>query len=1143
MKPMTDSNPHGSYTGLLRIRGFAPLLAAAGLGAANDNLYKMVVSLMAVNLGAAAGGADYLALAGALFVLPYLLFSGYAGWIADAFNKRTVLIVSKSFEIVAMLAAFAALSSGNLEFMLAVIFLTAMQAAFFSPAHYGILPELLPEKELSRANGLDELCMFLAIILGTTGGAAIYGLWQDQVELIALVLVAIATVGTVASLGIGRVSTPTASRPFVLFPWGEVVKGVGRLAGDRALRLTVLGISYFWFLGALLQLGVILFGKQALGLDDARAGLLQGAIAVGVGIGSAVAGRLSGDKVELGLVPIGSVGIGVSALLLAWSPPSFGLALASLILLGFAGGLFVVPLNANLQLRAPADERGRLIGTTNFLNMFGVLFASGALWLFSDALGLAADEMVLAIGLVTFVVTVYVLWLLSDFVIRFSLWLLTHSIYRIRLVGAENLPRRGPALLVCNHVSFVDGLLVGACLQRFIRFLVYRVYYEMPGLHWVLRRMHAIPVGENPKLITAALAKAREELRSGHVVCIFAEGALSSRTGNPLPFRCGVEKILEGIDVPVIPVHLDRIWGSIFSFKNGRFIWKWPERLPLPVTVSFGQPLPATATAWQMRQAILELGSDAFRHRRTAADLLHLRFLQTAKRHWHKQCIADSTGARLSYWRTLVGSLALAAWFRRERPADKMLGIMLPASVAGVLVNLAALFAGKVPVNLNFTAGPEAIESALAQCGIETIVTARRFVEKAKLPQRPEMVFIEDIASTIPPLRKIALAAVCYLLPSRLVARVLGLRSAQPDDVATVLFSSGSTGVPKGVLLSHHNLLSNVEAVAQILWIAPTDKIVGVLPFFHAFGLTGTIWVPLLSGIGAVYHANPLDAKTIGKLVAEHRATVLISTPTFCQSYLRSCEPAQLATIRHAVLGAERLPAPLADAFREKFGVTLMEGYGATEMGPVVAVNTADIAHRTVRQTGHKPGTVGHPIPGVVAKVVDIDTGEELPPDREGLLLVKGPGRMLGYLGNPEKTAEVLRDGWYVTGDIATLDEDGFIRITDRLARFSKIGGEMVPHAKVEELLGGLPGVESCAVTAVPDAQKGERLVAFYTSNIAAAPADLWQALSASALPRLWLPKAQNLYRVESLPLLATGKIDLRRVKQLAQAAATADVA
>lgn len=1133
---MNAEQPRGTYAGLLQVRGFAALLATAFLGAFNDNLYKIVVSLMAAGLGAAAGDTDYLAMAGALFVLPYLLFSGYAGWLADAYNKRAVLIVTKGFEIVAMLAAFAALASGNLDFMLAVIFLTALQAAFFSPAHYGILPELLPEKELSRANGLDELCVFLAIILGTTAGAALYGLWQEQIELIALLLIVIAVLGSLASLGIGRVPSPAAARPFPVLPWAEVAKGIAHIVDNRALRLTALGITYFWFLGALLQLGVILFGKEALGLDDARAGLLQAAIAIGVGIGSAAAGRLSGDKIELGLVPLGSIGLGVGSLLLAWSPPSFTLALVSLILLGFAGGLFVVPLNANLQQRAPADERGRLIATTNFLNMLGVLAASGALWLFSSerALDLSPQEMVLAIGLLSFAVTLYVLWLLSDFVIRFSLWLLTHTLYRIRIVGPENLPRRGPALLVCNHVSFIDGLLVGACLQRFVRFIMYRRYYDMPGLSWLFRAMKAIPIGENPKLIMAALAKARAELEAGHVVCIFAEGSLS-RSGNPLPFRRGVEKILAGLEVPVIPVHLDGVWGSIFSFKNGRFIWKWPEAVPLPVTVSFGAAMPATASAWDMRQRILELGSDAVRHRRTPDDLLHLRFLRSARRHWSRACVADSTGTRLTFGRTLVGSLGFAGWLRRQRPADRMVGVMLPASVAGVLVNVAALFAGKVPVNLNFTAGAEAAEAALAQCGIATIVTSRRFVEKAKLTPRPEMVFVEDIAAAITTARKVQLALACRLLPRGLLVRLFDLRRQQPDDLATVLFSSGSTGVPKGVMLSHHNLLSNVEAIEQVLWIAPADKFMGVLPFFHAFGLTGTIWVPLLSGVGAVYHANPLDAKTIGKLVAEHHATVLISTPTFCQSYLRACEPQQLAGLRYAVVGAERLPASLAAAFKEKFGVTLMEGYGCTEMGPVVAVNTTDIEHGPVKQTGHKPGTVGHPIPGVVARVVDPDGGTELSPDREGLLLVKGPGRMQGYLNDPERTAQVLRDGWYVTGDIAMLDEDGFIRITDRLARFSKIGGEMVPHGKVEELLAGLPGVEACVVTALPDAQKGERLVALYTSGSAAAPADLWQALAASDLPRLWLPKAQNIYAIESLPLLATGKVDLRRVRQLAQ--------
>jgi acyl-[acyl-carrier-protein]-phospholipid O-acyltransferase/long-chain-fatty-acid--[acyl-carrier-protein] ligase len=1125
----------GTYLGLLRHRGFASLLVTIFLGAINDNFYKIVVSLIAADLMLSQGGIDYLALSGALFVLPYLLFSGYAGWLADVVNKRTVLIVTKSFEILAMLAALLALRSGDLDLMMGVIFLTALQSAFFSPAHYGILPEMLPDRELSRANGLDELATFLAIILGTAGGSVLYGLWGGHIEWVALALIAIAVLGSLASLGIGRVPPPAAHRPFPLNPWGEVIHGLKLLFRQRPLWLTVLGISYFWFLGALLQLGIIRFGKEVLALGDSRIGFLQAAIAVGVGLGSIAAGRLSGDKVELGLVPLGSIGIGISCLLLAASPPSYSFALVSLVLLGFSAGLFIVPLNTFLQQRAGAQERGRLIATNNFLNMLGVALASGVLWLLGTQFGLRADRVVLVVGLFTFAVTAYVLWLLPEFVIRLSLWLLAHSLYRIRLIGSENLPARGPALLVCNHLSFVDGLLVGASTQRFVRFLMHRSYYAMRGFSWLFRLMKAIPIaGESPKRVAAAFEQARAELAAGHVVCIFAEGAIS-RSGNPLPFRRGFERILEGLDVPVIPVHLDRVWGSIFSFKDGRFLWKWPRRVPLPVTVSVGQPLPATTTAWQARQAILELGADAFEHRRKRNDLLHLRFLKTAKRRWFTRAVADSSGRELSFGKLLIGSLALAGWLRRHRPDDRMVGVLLPASVAGVLANVALLCAGKVAVNLNFTAGAEAMATAARQCAMTTIITSRQFLAKAKLEEPAGALYVEDVIEAVPAARRAPLALACFLLPTAAIARLFDLKRQRPDDSACVLFSSGSTGAPKGVVLSHNNILSNIEAVAQVLWLARDDRVMGVLPFFHAFGLTGTLWLPLVCGIGAVYHPNPLDAKTIGKLVAKHRATALITTPTFCQAYLRSCEAADFASLRHVVVGAEKLQPALTAAFQEKFGLTLLEGYGCTEMGPVIAVNRHDVADGAVRQQGHKPGTVGHPIPGVAARLVDPETGEALPADREGLLLVKGPSRMLGYLNDPGRTAAALRDGWYVTGDIAAIGNDGFIRITDRLARFSKIGGEMVPHGRIEEIMSGLAGVGACVVTAVADAQKGERLVAFYTAADGVSPDGLWQGLSASGLPKLWLPKPQNIYRLEALPTLATGKVDLRRVKQLAQ--------
>ncbi|MGH7772206.1 MAG: MFS transporter, partial [Candidatus Binatia bacterium] len=915
-------------------------------------------------------------------------------------------------------------------------------------------------------------------------------------------------------------------------PWAEIGSGIKRLYSDKTLWLTVLGISYFWFLGALLQTDIILFGKQVMGLDDLWIGILGTFLATGIGIGSLVAGRLSGDKVELGLVPLGSIGMGAFSILLSSTAPSYTQAAIALVLLGFSGGLFIVPLIALLQQRSGREEKGQLIATNNFLNTGGILLASGALWVFRDLFQVTADQIMLIFGLFTLVATVYILSILPDFMIRFTLWMLTHTIYRIRIVGQENVPFRGPALLVCNHISHVDALLVGACVQRFIRFMVYRPYYELKALNWLFRLMKAIPVSAHRKDIVESLERAREELRQGHMVCIFAEGAIS-RTGNFLPFKRGFEKIVDGMEIPVIPVHLDRLWGSIFSFKEGHFFWKWPERIPYSVTVSFGNPLPATASAEEARQAIMELGSEAVQYRRQPRDLLQLKFIKTAKRRWFSFCMADSTGKELTYGKTLMGSLLLAHWVRKHYPGDSMVGILLPASMAGALANIAMLLAGKIPVNLNFTVGREAMASAIQQCGIKTIFTSRIFLAKGKLEEMEGMVFLEEVMKQIKPSQKALTALLAFLLPSRLLQALYSDGNQKPESLATVIFSSGSTGTPKGVMLSHHNILSNIEGIAQIFWVTKKDRMMGVLPFFHSFGFTGTLWFPLLSGFAVVYHANPMDAKTIGEMVFKYKATILISTPTFYGGYLKRCTAEAFSTLRYAIVGAEKLRDPLATAFREKYGLELLEGYGCTEMGPVVAVNIPDVREGREHQRGLKSGTVGHPIPGVVAKAVNPETGEDLPPGEEGLLLVKGPSRMMSYWDQAEQTAEVFQNGWYVTGDIASIDEDGFIRITDRLSRFSKIGGEMVPHIRVEEAIHQILGDQGCVVTAVPDDQKGERLVVFYTQK-EVAPEELWNKLNAADLPKLWIPKKENLYRVEAIPVLGTGKVDLKKVKAIA---------
>ena len=1125
--------PSGKYVDLLKDRGFFCFFCTQFLGAFNDNFYKIIVTLVALDIPAATGvGNQYIPLIGGLFILPFFLFSGYAGYLADVYSKRNILVAVKVFEIFAMVLGFLAFFVDHIEPMLGVVFLMGLHSTFFSPAKYGILPEMLADKDLSRGNGLLEMSTFLAIILGTSVGGAIYEAWKDRLGWIGVVLIVIAVLGTLTSLGITKVRPSGAVKKFVLNPLAEVWHGTKRLYLDQPLWLTVMGISYFWFLGAFLQMVLPLFGKEILQLGETRIGLLWTFAALGIGVGSLSAGRLSGDKIELGLVPIGSIGMGIFAILLFLSQPSFGWTAASLVCLGFSGGFFAVPLNALLQQRSGREDKGRLIATNNVFNTIGVLLASAMLWLMGNLFGIPADRMIVLVGLLTFVMTAYAIYHVPDFFVRFILWVITHTLFRIRIVGQENIPERGPALLISNHVSFADALLIGASVQRFVRFMLHRDYYDSRWLNWFFRLMKSIPVSAtNRRDIVGSIRRARAELEAGHVVCIFAEGAIS-RTGHLLPFKRGFEKIVDELDVPIVPVHLDQLWGSIFSFSDGRFFWKWPKRVPYPVTVSFGSPLPPTTDVQTLRHAVLELESEATQHRPSAGDLLHTKFIRTAKRRWFSFCLADTTGMQLSFGKVLIGSLLFAHWLQKHCAKESMVGILIPASVGGALANIAVLLAGKIPVNLNFTAGREAMSSSIQQCGIATILTSRVFLSKINIDHAPGMVFLEDISKTFSPLQKLLTTLSAILLPRQVLERRYR-RKQKPEDLATVIFSSGSTGIPKGVMLSHRNIVSNIESTCQVIQFEPGDRIMGVLPLFHSFGFAVTLWLPLIEGLGAVYHPNPMDAKTIGETARKYKATLLISTPTFYTSYIRRCSAEEFASLRYAIAGAEKLREQIAKSFKDKFGLDLLEGYGCTELSPVVSVNLPDVIDGKERQVGNKPGTVGHPIPAVVVKVVDPDTGRPLPCGQEGMLLVKGPNRMLGYLGQPELTEQAMRDGWYVTGDIASVDEDGFIRITDRMSRFSKIGGEVVPHTKIEEVINGILGSAASVVTSIPDEQKGEKLIAFYTQNGTTSD-ELWEKLNRSDLPKLWIPKRENFFLIDAIPVLGSGKVDLKNVKRLA---------
>lgn len=514
-----------------------------------------------------------------------------------------------------------------------------------------------------------------------------------------------------------------------------------------------------------------------------------------------------------------------------------------------------------------------------------------------------------------------------------------------------------------------------------------------------------------------------------------------------------------------------------------------------------------------------------------ANDLLHLRFIETAKRNSERLCCADSTGKELTFGRALVGAMLMGGWLRRQYPQETMIGVMLPATVGGVLVNIGVYLAGKIPINLNFTASEEAIDSAVSQCEIQTILTSRQFLDKAGLPERPGMVFLEDIIPRFSILEKLYYGMAAKL-PTPWLLRQYRTSGASPDDLATVLFSSGSTGIPKGAMLTHRNIIANIDGARQAFFIQSSDCFMGVLPFFHAFGYTVTLWLPLLLGVRAVYHPNPMDAKTIGEMSQRFGVTILISTPTFFRSYIRTCSPEQFAKVRLAVVGAEKLRPAIRKDFENKFGVELLEGYGCTELGPVVSCNQP--AGTDPQGLDHRPGTVGRPIPGVKVKIVHPETYEPLPEGDEGLLMVTGPSRMVGYLNQPELTDQVIRDGWYATGDIARLDSEGFITITDRLSRFSKIGGEMVPHIKIENEIAQYLDDAVCVVSAAPDEKRGEVLVVFHT-QVNILPVDLWKQLRQSNLPPLWIPKLEHIYYIEELPTLGSGKLDLSAINRMAR--------
>ena len=1151
--PPQTLTPHES----IGSTSFLCLMAVQFLTVLNDNTFKwMAVAIAKPVLGATVA----LSLGMALFTIPFVLLAVPAGYLADRFSKVRVIRACKIAEIVIMLLGFAAILAGQMELLMAVIFLTGAMAALFSPSKSGSIPEQVEESQLSKANGLMGLMTVVPAAFGLLLGYLLASWIQPKPESAitatsvmpaAATVLFIAVIGWLLSLGIRPLTAADATRPMPLNPFAETFRSLRILKRDRPLLRAALGIAFFWTLSSLALTNMDQLGEADLKLSLNSIGWLGMSLVAGVGIGSMLAGWWSGGHVELGIVPLGALGIAFWSMLLClagWygaSAPDFAFVAScvSLFALGVSAGLFDVPLEAYLQQRAEPNHLGQVVSATNFLAFSGMLGVTGLYYVLRNVWELSPSFIFLLAGLGTIPVAVYIIWLLPGATIRFAVWLLSHTVYRVRVYGLENIPKTGAAMITPNHVSFIDGIMLMMHIPRLTRFIVYADFVNNPKLNWLARIYEVIPIKADggPKSLIQSLRTAREALNAGSLVCIFPEGQLT-RTGQLQAFQPGMLKILQGTGAPIVPVYLQGLWGSSFSFRGGGFFQRRPRPWPYPVSIHFGKPIPQPKNPDEVRFAVQELGADAVEADKPREMTPARHFIRSCKKTMKKVRVADSGGTELTGGKLLASVLALRRVLRRDvlSPDEGQVGILLPPTVGCALANLAVTLSGRVAVNLNYTMSEKDINYCVKDAGLKHVLTSKKLLEKKPLQLDVPFVFLEDLKEKVSSLDKLLAGIGAFATPAAILERLLGLTRTRMDDPITIIYTSGSTGEPKGVVLSQHNMSATVDGVDQVVQIKETDVVLGVVPIFHSLGYLATFWLPMILTPKVVYHVNPLDAREIGKLAQDHGATILFGTPTFLRGYLKRVEKEQFSKLDLVVVGAEKLPVDLAEQFRNKFGILPSEGYGATETSGPAAVNIPDHRCDAVEQKGTKLGTVGKPLPGVVARAIDPATRQPLPLNQEGLIEIKGPNIMLGYWNRPEKTAAVLKDGWYDTGDMGLVDNEGFIHITGRMSRFSKIGGEMVPHLRIEECLLKIiddstnadAGIQA-TITSIPDAKKGERLIVLHRP-LTKPVSQIIDELSKCDLPNLWIPSQDSFIEVSEIPLLGTGKLDLRGIKQLA---------
>jgi acyl-[acyl-carrier-protein]-phospholipid O-acyltransferase/long-chain-fatty-acid--[acyl-carrier-protein] ligase len=1119
---------------LTKVR-FAPLFATNLLGTLNDNLFKTGLLMMAsygIFRGAPDKAAQLAVLATGLFVLPFFLVSAVAGQLADRFERASLVRLVKAAEVAIMAVGLAGFMLHSIPLLLAALFLMGVHSAVYGPLKYAILPLHLPEDELLGGVGLMEAGGYLAIL----GGQLLAGLVQPWTA--GVIAVTMAVAGLAASLAIRPARSTAAPEALDLNLVRASVRLLGLARAERPVWLSMLGVAWFYVVGTVLLAELIPLVQGVLHAERGVAVLFLTLFSVGVAAGAVLANVLLKGEVSARYAPPAALLLAGLLLELSFAVRAFsahadasGASLgltrflaepaawrvaADLFALALVGGLYVIPLSAMIQRHSPYAIRSRIQSANSIMvAAAGVSALLVTSLLLKLGVGLPAVIAVLAAG--TLVVAAIACFLLPETVIKAVLREVLRFAYRVEITGEENMPPAGTgAVIVVNHVSYLDAALLAAFLPGKPTFAVHTRIAQAWWMRPILPLFDAFPVDTTNPLSTKAMVRA---VQDGRALVIFPEGRITV-TGALMKVFGGPGMVADRAHAPIVPVRIDGAQYTPLSHMKGKLRLRLFPKIRIAVLPQVR--LETTGGARQRRAAAAErlygvMSEMIFRTTDTDRTLYGA-LLDARAVHGRKApAVEDVKRKPLSYGKLALGARLLGGRIGAVTEAGEAVGVMLPNVNAAVAAFFALQRSGRVAAMLNYSAGPAHLQSACDTAKIKTVITSRAFVDQAKLQGAVErleqtgrrILWLEDLAKQISVPAKLA----ALLVPE-------GRPRGRAGDAAVILFTSGSEGAPKAVVLSHRNILSNCAQTAARIDFNPTDKVLNALPVFHSFGLTGGLLLPLLNGVKVLLYPNPLHYAAIPALAYDASATILFGSDTFLSGYARQAQGYDFYSLRYVFAGAEPVKAETRARFSEKFGLRILEGYGVTECAPVIAVNTP---------MHFRAGSVGRLLPAVEARLEPVPGVE-----RGGRLHVRGPNIMTGYyLADDPGVLVPPKDGWHDTGDIVDIDETGFVTILGRAKRFAKIGGEMVSLAAVEASAAAAWPEFAHAAVARPDPKKGEQLVLFTTAPEASAR-ELSAWGRAHGVPELMLPKDVRI--LEALPALATGKTDYVTLNALARA-------